>query len=152
MRQWFLPVVFPVLLLAACGGSDSSGPSGAPVITELQVLEAGVSGSNTAPLVVGRPAVVVLLITFQDGEGDVIGGPGCRITSQITGVIIDAPLVSPAGADVNARSGQVACGGRVATLQGRTVPVTVQIGDRAGNISAPVSTTMVLQGRAELDQ
>jgi hypothetical protein len=31
------------------------------------------------------------------------------------------------------------------SFQGRTVPVTVQIADRGGNISAPVQSTMVLE-------
>jgi hypothetical protein len=35
-------------------------------------------------------------------------------------------------------------------IQGRSVPITVQIGDRAGNISAPVQSTLVLEGSRSL--
>ena len=130
------------LLLAACSGSSSSGPSGAPVITNLEFRATGVTpqGTGTA-LMVGQPAVLAFVIGFTDGEGDVIGGPGCRVTTPRTGVSEDFPLISPAGADLNARSGQVACGGRVSSFQG-SVPVIVQLRDRAGNISAPVPLTL----------
>lgn len=93
--------------------------------------------------------MLVFVVGFIDAEGDLLGGPGCRVTSVDTGRSVIAPFAIPAGADLNARAGRVACPGYTSHFEGLSVPVTVEIGDRAGNVSAPVRTTLVLEEPAE---
>jgi hypothetical protein len=88
------------LLLAACGGgSDSSGPSSAPELTNLRAQQ-GQSGSG---------GTFILTVDVLDRDGDVFGGQ-CAIVTNIGTVTNTISNLGP-GVAPNAKVASVSCGG-----------------------------------------
>lgn len=129
-----------VALLTACG-HDSSGPSRTPTITSLEV-------TSPTGLTPGRPVAVRYRIGFHDPDGDFVPGGLCRFRNTRTGQELDIELntLSP-GFPINLQDGFVSCILTDTHYQERVIPIELRIVDRAGHVSHPVESTLIIEAR-----
>lgn len=137
---WLFPLVALVIATGCKGGGGhggSSGPSPAPVISNLQL-------TALDPEVVNRDIRYVVAFQFTDLQGDVINGD-CEVL--LNNVSLGRATIQPvSGTDVNLASGAVACGFVVRAFIPQQVNGRARIFDRAGNQSNEL--TFVLGIRA----
>jgi hypothetical protein len=137
--SWLPRTVARLLLLswlAACGGG-SSGPSEAPVISNLRVVA-------LTPLVPGRSAAIAFVVDYVDPQGDVFGGL-CRFKRADGSIIVDIPIsLAGPGVDTRATTGRVSCA-VAGTYTATRVTVRLAVVDIRGHESNVLAVDTLLE-------
>jgi hypothetical protein len=126
----------PILFLAACGSSNSSGSSGnAPTIANLRVAY-----SPPNPFT-GQVVQVFFIMDVVDPNDDWVGG-SCRF---VTGNILDLPIQA-SGVSADGKAGTATCV-LTETFQNSTVHVDMVVIDQAEHQSNVLSGMLNLEGQ-----
>jgi hypothetical protein len=130
-----LILLLAAVLLGACNGSNSSGPSEAPEISNLRADQTRTgSGGSFA-----------LTVDVLDRDGDVFGGQ-CVLNTIIGTVNFAIANLGP-GVDPNAKVATVTCGASY-TGSGGQIAGQVFVVDRAGHQSNGLGFRLNAEGRA----